>query len=83
MRAYECVKCGARYTVEHVNDWGRHAASDGLGTRPVCSALVDSVGAPKTATGEVPRQLCRGDLVITDVKATEAATVVPTRPIPV
>lgn len=80
MRAYECVKCGARYPVEYVNDWGRHAASDGLGTRPVCGALVEA-RVPPTATGEKPRELCRGDLALTEIKAAEAGTVVPVRPI--
>lgn len=81
MKAYECVKCGARYTPAHVNDWGRTAASDGLGTRPCCSALVETRGATPTARGEVPRELCRGDLMLTDVPKAEAATVAPALPI--
>lgn len=81
MRAYECVKCSARFTVEHVTEWGRHAASDGLGTKPVCSALIEARGVATTASGEKPREVCRGDLALVDVKATEASTVAPLRAI--
>lgn len=81
MRAYECVKCGARFSVQHVTEWGRHADSDGLGTKPVCSALVEARGVAPTATGEKPRELCRGDIALVDVPEAAAASVAPARPI--
>lgn len=80
MRAYECVKCGARYPLDHVNEWGRTAGSDGMGARPCCTALVESRVAP-TPSGEKPREVCRGELMLTVVPDGEAATVVPARPI--
>lgn len=81
MRAYECVKCGARYPVEHSTEWGRHAASDGMGSRPCCTALVETRGATPTARGEIPREVCRGELALVQLPDAEAETVVPPRPI--
>ena len=81
MKAYECVRCGALYSVAHVNDWGRHAASDGMGTKPCCTALVETRNAVPTARGEIPRELCRGDISITEVTKAQEAAVIPARPI--
>lgn len=65
-----CTNCGQKYSIEHAAKWGTHKASDGMGTRALCTALVPAPNAPRAAVrqpdGTVrydePLQLCRGEL---------------------
>lgn len=51
-----CVKCQTHHDIGILNNWGGHPGTQGLGPRPVCSALVPNA----RATGN---EVCRGMLV--------------------
>lgn len=50
-----CTRCGAVHSIDVQNNWGRSAATSGLGPRPVCPALVPS-------GRDDAEQVCRGML---------------------
>lgn len=75
MDVLQCVRCGTAYTTERDTAWGRTKGSNGYGPRPCCTALVPNEYAPRTASGEIPQQVCGGQLIAkTETEATATAT---------
>lgn len=85
-----CVRCGSTYKPDHSDSWGSTAESDGYGPQPCCTALVPSPRAPvaqdgKRYTGEMAKQVCRGQLIaesvdVGDSRALRAAGTTPIAP---
>ena len=63
MDVLQCVRCGTAYTPQRDTAWGRTKGSDGYGPTPRCTAMVPNEYAPRPAQGDIPLQVCGGQLV--------------------
>jgi hypothetical protein len=79
--AYKCVRCGATYPDNLQDWWGRTHETVGMGTEPVCTALVVQKNLPPVPGSnppEYPKAVCRGGLFFTtEAKATDTAALTP------